>query len=88
MHMIVAVQAKNAKAARQIVKLLRAGKERQAFKLSIGGTALAGPISPGAYQQETISAKPGVYVLACFMQTQDGRDHTRVGMERIIKITK
>ncbi len=39
-------------------------------------------------QEETITAKPGIYVQVCFMQTQDGRDHTRLGMERIIKITK
>jgi hypothetical protein len=37
---------------------------------------------------QTITAKPGIYVQVCFMQTQDGRDHTRLGMERIIKITK
>ena len=39
-------------------------------------------------QEETISAKPGIYVQVCFMQTQDGRDHTRLGMERIITIKK
>jgi hypothetical protein len=32
--------------------------------------------------------QPGWYVQACFMDTQDGRDHTALGMERIIKITK
>jgi hypothetical protein len=37
---------------------------------------------------QTITAKPGIYVQVCFMQTQDGRDHTRLGMERIIKITR
>ena len=41
-----------------------------------------------AFQQETISAKPGWYVQACFMETQDGRSHTLLGMERIFKITK
>jgi len=45
-------------------------------------------VSHEAFQQETITAKPGWYVQACFMETQDGRDHTRLGMERIIKITK
>ena len=42
----------------------------------------------GAYVQETITAKPGIYVLACFMNTQDKRNHTVLGMERIIKIVK
>ena len=48
------------------------------------GTAL----SHEAFVQETITAKPGWYVQACFMETQDGRNHTRLGMERIIKIVK
>jgi hypothetical protein len=47
-----------------------------------------GPVSHGALQQQTITARPGVYVLVCFMQTQDGRDHTRLGMERVIRIAK
>jgi hypothetical protein len=48
----------------------------------------AGPLSTGAYQQETVTAKPGWYVQVCFMDTQDGRSHTLLGMERIIKIIK
>jgi hypothetical protein len=39
-------------------------------------------------QQEVITAKPGVYVIACFMDTQDGREHTQLGMERMIKVVK
>jgi hypothetical protein len=87
-HMDVALQVKNMKVAKQVVKLLLAGKDKQTEKLGIGGTAFAGPLSSGAYQQETITAKPGVYVQACFMTTQDGREHTRLGQERIIKIVK
>jgi hypothetical protein len=87
-HMDLALQVKNVKAAKQVVKLLLAGKDKQAEKLGIGGTAFAGPLSSGAYQQETITAKPGVYVQACFMTTQDGREHTRLGQERILKIVK
>ena len=45
-------------------------------------------MSHEALMQETITAKPGIDVQVRFMQTQDGRDHTRLGMERIIKITK
>jgi hypothetical protein len=87
-HMDIALQVKNLKAAKQLVKLLLAGKEKQAEKLAIGGEAFTGPLSSGAYQQETITAKPGVYVQACFMSAQDGREHTRLGQERIIKIVK
>ncbi len=88
-HMDFAAPVKNMKAAQQAVKYLLAGKEK-AFEKLISGppAAFAGPLSHGAYQQETITAKPGTYVQLCFMQTQDGRDHTRLGMERIIKITK
>ncbi len=87
-HMDVAFQVKNMKAAKQVLKLLKAGKEKQVGKLAIGGLEFAGPLSPGAYQQETITTKPGIYVQACFMNTQDGREHTVLGMERIIKIVK
>ena len=45
-------------------------------------------MSHGAIQQERISAKPGWYVEACFMETQDGREHTRLGMVRVIRIVK
>ena len=87
-HMDVAFQVKNMKSAKKAIKLLLAGKEKQAGKLGIGGAGFAGPLSPGGFQQETITAKPGVYVEACFMDTQDGRNHTLLGMERIIKIVK
>jgi hypothetical protein len=87
-HMDVGLQVKSMKSAKKLVKLLLAGKEKQAQKLVAAGVAFAGPLSSGAFQQETIAAKPGIYVQACFMDTQDGRSHTMLGMERIIKITK
>jgi hypothetical protein len=87
-HMDIAAQVKNMRSARKLVKLLLAGNEKQAEKLEVGGVAFTGPLSPGGFQQETVRAKPGVYVQACFMDTQDGRSHTQLGMERIIKIAK
>jgi hypothetical protein len=88
-HMDFAFRAKSRKGAKEIVALLRADKERQVGTLTAGPPAgFAGPLSPGAYQQETITAKPGWYVQVCFMDTQDKRGHTLLGMERIIKITK
>jgi hypothetical protein len=88
-HMDIAFPAKSRKAATQIVKDLLSGKEKGLEKLAAGPPfEFAGPLSTGGYQQETITAKPGWYVQACFMETQDGRDHTRLGMERIIKIVK
>jgi len=88
-HMDVAAPVKNMQDAKKAVKDLRAGNERAVGKLIAGApVTFAGPISHEAFQQETITAKPGIYVQVCFMETQDGRDHALLGMERIIKITK
>jgi hypothetical protein len=88
-HMDVAFPAKNEKAAKEIVKGLLTGKEKGLEKLVVGAPfTFAGPLSHEAFQQETITAKPGWYVQACFMETQDGRDHTLLGMERIFRIVK
>ena len=88
-HMDVAAPVKNMKAARQAIKDLLAGKEKAFGKLIAGPPAgFAGPVSHEAFQQETITAKPGIYVEVCFMDTQDGRSHSVLGMERIIHIVK
>jgi hypothetical protein len=88
-HMQIAFPVKNVKSARKAVKFLREGKERQIRKLFVGPPVIfQGPVSHGASQQQTITAKPGVYVQVCFMETQDKRDHARLGMERIIRIAK
>jgi hypothetical protein len=87
-HMDILFPVKSKKAAGQAVKDLLAGREKALEKLIIGQPFGTGPLSHGAFQQQTITAKPGWYVQACFMETQDGRDHTRLGMERIIKIVK
>jgi hypothetical protein len=88
-HMDVAIGAKSAKAAAKIAKGLAAGQEKGLQKLASGAEAnFAGPLSSGAFQQETITDKPGWYVQACFMPTQDGRPHTLLGMERVIRIVK
>ena len=88
-HMDLAFPVKSKAAAIRAAKLLLNGKEKQAQKLIAGApVSFAGPLSTGGFQQETITAKPGWYVQVCFMQTQDGRDHATLGMERVIKITK
>ncbi|HEY2180305.1 MAG TPA: hypothetical protein VGH09_01395 [Solirubrobacteraceae bacterium] len=88
-HMQIGFPVRNVKAAQKAVKFLREGNERPVHKLVVGPPAIfAGPLSHGGFQQETITARPGVYVLVCFMETQDKRDHTRLGMERIIRIAK
>jgi hypothetical protein len=88
-HMDLAFAVKSRSAAQKVVKGLLTGNEKGLEKLVSGPPAsFAGPLSTGASQQEVITARPGWYVQACFMQTQDGRPHTRLGMERIIKVVK
>ncbi len=88
-HMDFAIPVKSRSAAQRLVRLLKTGNERAAGKLFAGPpVGFAGPVSSGAYQQETITAKPGWYVQACFMDTQDKRSHTLLGMERVIRIVK
>ncbi|MGO9822965.1 MAG: hypothetical protein ACLPTJ_20235 [Solirubrobacteraceae bacterium] len=88
-HMDVWVRAKNLAAAHTIVALLLAGKDKKVGpKVATAFGTFAGPVSSGAVQQSVISEKPGWYVQACFMDTQDGREHTQLGMERILKIVK
>ncbi len=88
-HMVIGIGVKNAATGRQVMALLRAGKDGKAQKLaSRNFLSLAGPISPGGMQQAVLNAKPGYYVEACFMDTQDGREHTQLGMERLIRVVK
>jgi hypothetical protein len=88
-HMDFAFPVKSMRAARTVVSALLSGREKGLQKLIAGPpVGFAGPLSHGGMQEETISAKPGIYVQVCFMATQDGRVHTRLGMERIITIKK
>jgi len=88
-HMIIGFGVKNPAIGREVMALLLAGKDGKAQKLSNGHfLTLAGPISPGGMQQAVLNAKPGYYVEACFMDTQDGREHTQLGMERLIRVVK
>lgn len=88
-HMDVWVRAKSLAAAHKIVSLLLAGKDNKVGRsVATGFGTFAGPLSSGAVQQSVITEAPGWYVQACFMDTQDGVEHTRLGMERIIKIVK
>src|SRR6266568_1010615 len=87
-HMVIYIQARNAAGAAKIAALLREGKDNQAHQLAIGGGAFAGPLSHGAYQQLFVHNPPGWYVIACFMDTQDGREHSQLGMDRVIQVVR
>jgi hypothetical protein len=88
-HMILALGVKNPKVGRQVMALLLAGKDNKAGRLANRQfLSLAGPLSPGGMQQAVLNAKPGYYVEVCFMDTQDHREHTRLGMLRLIRVVK
>ena len=87
-HMDSLIGARNKADAEKIIALLKAGKDHKAQKFATGFVDLMDPASPGAMQQQILNAKPGYYVQACFMDTQDGREHTTLGMERLVRITK
>jgi hypothetical protein len=89
-HMVTLNGARSKAAAIKLVKLLRAGASMRAARPYLNGAfaTLLGPASPGALQQSVLHAKPGYYVEACFMDTQDGREHTQLGMERVVRVVK
>ena len=88
-HMIFLFRAPHESTAMQVIALLKAGEDNQAMHLLGPNSAfvgLQGPASPGALQQQVLNAPPGYYVEACFMDTQDGREHTQLGMVRLVQI--
>ncbi len=87
-HPIQGIGVKNATTAKRLIALLRAANDEQAPKLGISFPEFAGPLSPGGVQQELITERPGIYVLACILRTQDGREQTQLGMERTISIVR
>ena len=86
-HMIVAGRGANRAGATKIAKLLKAGKDGAAQRLATGFTTFFNILTHGASQQQVIHLRPGYWVLACFQSTQDGQEHTQLGMERVIHIT-
>jgi hypothetical protein len=85
-HMMFAARAPSKAKAEQIAALLRAGKDSRAQSLADGSYQFFGILTHDQSEQQILNLRPGYWVLACFMQTQDGREHTRLGMERVIRI--
>jgi hypothetical protein len=83
-HMAVALRAKNLKQAKAWDKLLRKGKDGKVEKQIRGIGFLSDDVSPGAVNQGVVTMPRGTYVLACFMETKKGVEHTRLGMERTL----
>jgi len=86
-HMMVAARGANLAGAQKIAKLLKEGKNGQAQQLATGFATFVNILTHGAFEQQVVNVRPGFWVLACFFDTQDGREHTTLGMERVIHIT-
>lgn len=87
-HMVLwASTASVANASAAEADLLK-GDTAAAKTYATGMGQFAGSMSSGAMQQEVITEPPGVYVIFCEMNTQDGRAHFQLGMFRTIQIVK
>jgi hypothetical protein len=88
-HMVEYAKTGSVSNAKKAEKFLLAGQLQKAKKYVIAPPGqFAGPLSTGAMEQETITQSPGVYVILCLMNAEDGRDHYQLGMFRTIRITK
>jgi hypothetical protein len=87
-HMIQGIEAPNLATANKIAADLKAGNDNGAQALATGEYGWDGALSHGQSFESVVSQKPGYWVIACFMDTQDGREHTTLGMEKVIQIVK
>jgi hypothetical protein len=87
-HMIIGIQAPSLATAKKIAADLKAGNDNAAQGLATGGFGWDGALSHGQSFESVVTQQPGFWVIACFMDTQDGREHTTLGMERVIHIVK
>lgn len=88
-HMAEAFGVRNAADGHRAIALLRAGKDKQAQRLATKAFfSLLEPVTHGAVQQTVLNTAPGYYVETCFMDSQDGREHTRLGMARLIRVVR
>jgi hypothetical protein len=90
-HMNDLIGAKSKAAGQQLIKLLRSGVTNPRSKklrpfMNGRFISLMNPASPGALQQRLVNFGRGWYVEACFMDTQDGREHVQLGMLRLVRV--
>ncbi|MGH2442198.1 MAG: hypothetical protein ACRDFX_03420 [Chloroflexota bacterium] len=88
-HMADALGARSLQDAEKIASLLRAGKDKQAQRVATHNfISFAGPLSHNGMQQFRVPPMTGWYVMTCFMDTQDHREHARLGMLRIFRVVR
>jgi hypothetical protein len=85
-HMFIALKVPKGETAKHIKQQLREGKDGdvQSEVKYVGN--LSDPISPGAVNQSRVTLPRGTFVLACFMSTKKGVEHTKLGMESTLVI--
>jgi hypothetical protein len=87
-HMAFGIKVKDMAAAKNVTMALEASNDKAAFKLAQAEYAFAGTLSPGSAQEQPVATPTGIYVLACFMASQDGSEHTTLGMIKTITVVK
>ena len=87
-HMAFGIEVPNIASAKKVTAALEAGNDRAAFTLARGEYAFAGVLSPGSEQEQPVATPAGIYVLACFMASQDGNEHTKLGMVETITVRR
>lgn len=89
-HIGTYAEVSSAGQAASVEKLLIAGHAEQAQAHLPGPTGrFFGPLWHVGLRQEAIITQPrGNYVLACVMPTQDGRDHSELGLMRTLRVVR
>ena len=91
-HMFAFEQAKSLADAKLAEQGILSGKCNGGGQCKQYGTGVkglfAGPLSHAELQQEVVNEPPGVYVIVCLMNAEDGREHDQLGMFRTITIVK
>jgi hypothetical protein len=87
-HMIVGAEASSLANADKLAADLKAGNDNAAMALAINSYSWDNVLSHGQSFETKVSQPAGFWVIACFMDTQDGREHTTLGMEKVIEIVK
>jgi hypothetical protein len=87
-HMMFGARAATKAKAELLARYLKAGKDGKAMRLADATYGFFGILTHGSSEQQILHLRPGYWVIACFMDTQDGREHTTLGMERVIHIVR
>jgi hypothetical protein len=89
LHFALLARVSSAAAAHKAVRLLRAGKDKQAEGMVKGVQEVLSLVSPGVSNDVSLAGLPaGHYVLVCFYgdSHSHGKEHSMLGMERAVTL--